>query len=137
MHVYARERVLASRGHDCARGLDSRPTCCAHNHVRQHVPYPDAMPQAPDPHEIPPQIRAAIEAELDTIECEHNVRVLWAIESGSRAWGFPSPDSDFDARFIYIYERDWYLGIAPSRDVIESPVDKVFDVSGWGLRKAL
>jgi len=95
------------------------------------------MPDRIDPHEIPPHIRDAIVAEIGAIEHEHNVRVLWAIESGSRAWGFPSPDSDFDARFIYIRERDWYLSIAPGRDVIERPVDKVFDVSGWDLRKAL
>ena len=95
------------------------------------------MPQPRDPHEIPPHIRSAITTELEAIEAEHNVRVLWAVESGSRAWGFPSPDSDFDARFIYIHERDWYLSIVPGRDVIERPVDEVFDVSGWDLRKAL
>jgi len=95
------------------------------------------MPQPRDPHEIPPHIRSAITTEIEAIEAEHKVRVLWAVESGSRAWGFPSPDSDFDARFIYIHERDWYLSIVPGRDVIERPVDEVFDVSGWDLRKAL
>lgn len=90
-----------------------------------------------DPHRIPDDIRAAIVGELDAIEHEHDVRVLWAIESGSRAWGFPSPDSDFDARFIYVHRRDWYLSIERGRDVIERPVDEVFDVSGWDLQKAL
>lgn len=88
-------------------------------------------------HQIPPHIRAAIADELAQIEREHEVTVLWAIESGSRAWGFPSPDSDFDARFIYVHRPEWYLSIAPGRDVIERPVDEVFDVSGWDLRKAL
>lgn len=86
---------------------------------------------------IPEDIETAIQAELDAVEREHRVRILWACESGSRAWGFPSPDSDFDVRFIYVHERDWYLGIEPGRDVIERPVDEVFDVSGWDLRKAL
>lgn len=87
--------------------------------------------------DIPQDIDAAIRDELDAIEHEHDVTVLWACESGSRAWGFPSPDSDFDARFIYVHHRDWYLSIALGRDVIERPVDEVFDVSGWDLRKAL
>ena len=88
-------------------------------------------------HQIPPHIRAAIMDELAQIEREHEVTILWAIESGSRAWGFPSPDSDFDARFIYVHRPEWYLSIVPGRDVIERPVDEVFDVSGWDLRKAL
>jgi len=88
-------------------------------------------------HQIPPHIRAAITDELAQIEREHEVTILWAIESGSRAWGFPSPDSDFDARFIYVHRPERYLSIAPGRDVIERPVDEVFDVSGWDLRKAL
>lgn len=90
-----------------------------------------------DLHQIPPHIDAAITDELAQIEREQEVTILWAIESGSRAWGFPSPDSDFDARFIYVHRPEWYLSIAPSRDVIERPVDEVFDVSGWDLRKAL
>lgn len=86
---------------------------------------------------IPAHIETAIQAELIAVEREHRVRILWACESGSRAWGFPSPDSDFDVRFVYAHERDWYLSIAPGRDVIERPVDEVFDVSGWDIRKAL
>lgn len=86
---------------------------------------------------IPERIDRAIKAELSTIEREQDVTILWAIESGSRAWGFPSPDSDFDARFIYVHRPEWYLSIVPGRDVIERPVDEVFDVSGWDLRKAL
>lgn len=78
-----------------------------------------------------------VRAELDAIESEHGVRVLYACESGSRAWGFASPDSDYDARFVYVHPRDWYLSIEPGRDVIELPIDDELDVSGWDLRKAL
>jgi len=66
------------------------------------------------------------------------VRVLYAAESGSRAWGFPSPDSDFDVRFVYAHPPDWYLSVMEHRDVIETPLDDLgLDVSGWDLRKAL
>ena len=75
--------------------------------------------------------------ELKRIEQEHNVRVLYAVESGSRAWGFASRDSDFDVRFIYIHPLNWYLAIDQQRDVIEEPISGQLDISGWDLRKAL
>lgn len=78
-----------------------------------------------------------IQQELARIECEHNVRVLYAVESGSRAWGFSSRDSDFDVRFIYLHPLEWYLSIGERRDVIEYPVSGQLDISGWDLRKAL
>ena len=65
------------------------------------------------------------------------VRVLLAVESGSRAWGFASPDSDYDVRFIYVNSRDWYLSILEERDVIEQMLPGDLDVSGWDLRKTL
>jgi predicted nucleotidyltransferase len=74
---------------------------------------------------------------LNQIEHEHHVRILWAIESGSRSWGFESPDSDYDVRFIYIHRPEWYLSVFENRDVIEIPVSKELDVSGWDLRKTL
>lgn len=74
---------------------------------------------------------------LGRIEREEGVRILLAIESGSRAWGFPSPDSDYDVRFIYAHPRDWYLSIRPGRDVIERPIEGDMDVNGWDVRKAL
>ncbi len=74
---------------------------------------------------------------LHEIEEKHNVKILYACESGSRAWGFESPDSDFDVRFIYVHNKDWYLSIGEKRDVIELPVNEVLDISGWELRKAL
>ncbi len=79
----------------------------------------------------------AILKKLDEIERGHKVRVVYACESGSRAWGFPSKDSDFDVRFIYVHEKDWYLSINQKRDVIEFEApDKVLDISGWDIRKA-
>lgn len=76
---------------------------------------------------------------LENIETEKNVRILYACESGSRAWGFPSEDSDYDVRFIYAHEPDWYLAVnvENKRDVIERPISDMLDVSGWDLRKAL
>jgi predicted nucleotidyltransferase len=78
-----------------------------------------------------------IKKKLDEIERQHSVRILYACESGSRAWGFPSPDSDFDVRFIYAGEQDDYLSIIEKRDVIDLPVNEVLDIGGWDIRKAL
>ncbi len=74
---------------------------------------------------------------LARLEKERNVRVLYACESGSRAWGFASHDSDYDVRFLYVHRRDWYLSVEDRRDVIEEPLTDELDVSGWELRKAL
>ncbi len=97
-----------------------------------------------DIHPIAPDKRAAILSSLADIEQRHDVRVLLACESGSRGWGFSSPDSDYDARFIYVHRQPWYLTVNEStgpgdaqRDVIELPIDDELDVSGWDLRKAL
>jgi predicted nucleotidyltransferase len=78
-----------------------------------------------------------IAGELRRIEAAYDVRVLYACESGSRAWGFASRDSDYDVRFLYVHPRDWYLSIEDHRDVIEETVSKDLDISGWELRKAL
>lgn len=88
-------------------------------------------------HPIDPRIRKEIEATLERVETEHSVKVLFACESGSRGWGFASPDSDYDVRFIYVHKLDWYLTVFPGRDVIELPISDVYDVSGWDVRKAL
>lgn len=77
-----------------------------------------------------------LEALRDT-ERESGVRILLAVESGSRAWGFASPDSDYDVRFIYAHPPDWYVSIAEERDVIEKMLPGDLDVSGWDLRKTL
>ena len=79
----------------------------------------------------------AIKANLAEIEARENVRIVYACESGSRAWGFPSSDSDYDVRFIYLHPLEWYLSIVDKRDVIEDPITGQLDVNGWDLRKAL
>lgn len=86
---------------------------------------------------IDPAVRREIEQRLDAVEANDGVRLLMAIESGSRAWGFPSPDSDYDVRFVYVRPRDWYLSLAPGRDVIEQPIVDEIDLNGWDARKAL
>lgn len=78
-----------------------------------------------------------INEKLDEIEAKDNVRILHAIESGSRAWGFASPDSDYDVRFIYVRRREDYLRLDEPRDVIEWQLDDVLDINGWDLKKAL
>ena len=75
--------------------------------------------------------------ELNKIEKNNDVKVIYACESGSRAWGFASEDSDFDVRFIYVHTKDWYLTIADKPDVIEIPFDGVLDINGWDIRKSL
>jgi predicted nucleotidyltransferase len=82
-------------------------------------------------------MKKEILAAVKDIERTHGVRVLLAVESGSRAWGFASPDSDYDVRFIYVHPRDWYLSVFDARDVIEKMLPGDLDVSGWELRKAL
>jgi predicted nucleotidyltransferase len=88
-------------------------------------------------HPIDPAVRARIMDELAAIERTHDVKILYACESGSRGWGFASPDSDYDVRFLYVHKLDWYLRVEPQRDVIEKPIDDELDVSGWEIRKAL
>lgn len=88
-------------------------------------------------HPIDDAIRASVLQALDQIEAEHDVKVLFACESGSRGWGFASPDSDYDVRFIYVHRLPWYLTVEPRRDVIELPISDELDVCGWELRKAL
>jgi uncharacterized protein len=91
------------------------------------------------------QLREHILMILKQIEKEYDVKILYACESGSRAWGFPSADSDYDIRFIYIHKKEWYLSIDQRRDVLEvpkhdklsTPVDKLLDLNGWELTKSL
>lgn len=88
-------------------------------------------------HPVDAALRARIEAELCAIEQRHQVKVLFACESGSRGWGFASPDSDYDVRFLYVHQRDWYLRVEAQRDVIEVPISDELDICGWEFRKAL
>ncbi|MFD6395460.1 DNA polymerase beta superfamily protein [Nocardia sp. NPDC060249] len=89
------------------------------------------------PESMDPAVVAAVDAELDRVAAEHNVSIRLAIESGSRAWGFPSPDSDYDCRFVYVAGLDTYLSPWRTRDVIETPLIGLLDVNGWDLAKAL
>ncbi len=82
-------------------------------------------------------MKDAIVDHLSVIEQKYAVQILYACESGSRAWGFASPNSDYDVRFLYAHEQDWYLSIHDKRDVIEYMDDSVLDINGWDIRKAL
>jgi len=83
-------------------------------------------------------IKEKISAKLLEIEAAENVKILYACESGSRAWGFASRDSDYDVRFIYVHPIEWYLAIDKRRDVIERAIDDdALDINGWNLQKAL
>ncbi|MGR8936141.1 MAG: nucleotidyltransferase domain-containing protein [Gammaproteobacteria bacterium] len=88
-------------------------------------------------HPVEPLVRERILQALADIEAEHQVEIIYACESGSRGWGFASPDSDYDVRFIYVPRLPWYLTVEPQRDVIELPISDELDVNGWELRKAL
>ena len=83
------------------------------------------------------EVSRRVRDALARVEAERQVRVLYACESGSRAWGFASRDSDYDVRFLYVHRRDWYLSVEDRRDVVEQPLADDLDVSGWELRKAL
>jgi predicted nucleotidyltransferase len=84
-----------------------------------------------------PAVVAAVDEKLRRVAERETAVVLLAVESGSRAWGFPSPDSDYDCRFIYARARDDYLSLHAPRDVIEFPIEGILDVNGWDLAKAL
>jgi len=88
---------------------------------------------------IEPEIRKEIMRRLAIAEQEHGVKVLLAVESGSRAWGFASPNSDYDVRFVYARPREWYLSIdlEKKRDIIEYDITDDIDLNGWDVRKAL
>ena len=85
------------------------------------------------------KIKKEILKRIANAEKEHDVKVLYAIESGSRAWGFESPNSDYDVRFIYIHKKEHYLSIdlEDKRDVIEYEIVDEIDINGWDIRKAL
>jgi uncharacterized protein len=88
---------------------------------------------------VSPEVAVRVRGALAEIEREESCKVCLAVESGSRAWGFASTDSDYDVRFIYVRRPDWYLSIdvEDKRDVIERPLNDELDLSGWDLRKAL
>ena len=88
---------------------------------------------------IEENIKKEIIRRLHAAEKEHDVKILYACESGSRAWGFASPDSDYDVRFIYARPAEWYLSfdVERKRDVIEYPIVDEIDCAGWDIKKAM
>ena len=78
-----------------------------------------------------------IQEKLREIEQKESVNILYAVESGSRSWGFASPDSDYDVRFIYVRTPRDYLRLDQKRDVIEWEMNEVYDINGWDIRNAL
>jgi predicted nucleotidyltransferase len=86
---------------------------------------------------ISAEMQTRIMAELAQVERENGVEIVLAVESGSRAWGFPSLDSDYDVRFLFLRPRSVYLSVFTPAEVIDHALDAVFDVNGWDLRKAL
>lgn len=83
------------------------------------------------------EIISKIKDKLAEIEQKENVRIIHCVESGSRAWGFASPDSDYDVRFIYVRPVEHYLKLEKTRDVIEWQLDDVYDINGWDIKKVL
>lgn len=88
---------------------------------------------------ISDEVRAEILSRLARAETDHGVHIFYACESGSRAWNFASPDSDYDVRFLYVRPSDWYLSfdVERQRDVVEQPIIDDIDCNGWDIRKAL
>jgi predicted nucleotidyltransferase len=82
-------------------------------------------------------IKRCILEKLDETERVNDVKIILAVESGSRGWGFASQNSDYDARFIYVRKLDWYLSVDVGKDFIGFDPDPVFDMQGWDIRKAL
>lgn len=82
-------------------------------------------------------IQELVTLKLKEIEKQEHVTILHAVESGSRAWGFASPDSDYDVRFIYRRGQNYYLGLQPKQDFIDWALDETLDINGWDLSKTL
>jgi predicted nucleotidyltransferase len=78
-----------------------------------------------------------IQSKLDAIQRIQGIRILYACESGSRAWGFASDDSDYDVRFIYAHSPEWYVSVHDRDETIDLPIDNDLDFAGWDIRKAL
>jgi predicted nucleotidyltransferase len=86
---------------------------------------------------IDESVRQLIISELTGIARDEQIKILFACESGSRAWGFPSPDSDYDVRFIYVRNRNDYLSITEKKDTLDFPINDNLDISGWDIKKML
>jgi len=82
-------------------------------------------------------MKKQIKAALAELEYSHKIKILYAVESGSRAWGFASTDSDWDVRFIYVHRPEWYFSIEKRKDCIEQMLPDKLDLSGWEITKAM
>lgn len=83
-------------------------------------------------------MKKEIQGYLKELEEEKDIKILFACETGSRAWGFPSPDSDYDVRIIYVHRKEWYLSLKERKDSIERMLNNNdIDITGWELRKSL
>lgn len=82
-------------------------------------------------------IEELVNLKLDEIEKKENVKILHVVESGSRSWGFASPDSDYDVRFIYVRPMEHYLRLDKTKDFLDWELDETLDINGWDLSKAL
>lgn len=82
-------------------------------------------------------IEDTIKSKLTDLEHKENFKIIYACESGSRAWGFNSPDSDYDVRFIYLRNRIDYLRINPLKDTYAYELNDVYDINGWDVKKML
>jgi hypothetical protein len=93
--------------------------------------------------EIQSKTKDYILKKLIEFEQEKKIKIILAIESGSRAWGFPSVDSDYDIRFIYMRSIKDYLSIDELTDhlgidiLFDRTLGAKFDLQGWDVRKAL
>lgn len=83
------------------------------------------------------EIENLIKDKLLEIEKNQGIKILYACESGSRAWGFPSPNSDYDVRFIYVQNLDWHLSLKDKKDTIDLPINDELDIGGWEIKKVL
>jgi len=103
----------------------------------------DHTPQLDDFYHIPESIKSEVLKILSDLELKHNIKIIFAIESGSRAWGFASKDSDYDVRFVYMHDPEWYLNIVEQYTEVENngainlPINGDLDIAGWDLKKAL
>ena len=82
-------------------------------------------------------MRERVSQQLKEIERRYDVKVLYACESGSRGWGFASPDSDYDVRAVYVQAPEQYLQVDAAEEGFEWIEDEWFDVGAWDLRKTL
>lgn len=82
-------------------------------------------------------IITTIQDAIYQIEEDYHVKVIYAIECGSRLWGFSAANSDYDVRFVYVKPKEEYLRLDPFPDVIHRKVNKILDLDGWDLQKML